>query len=71
MPSLPEGHVVNLSLSGPHGQRLDVPLRPVQMLDGPDAMNMADMGHAASDAQAMASMPNMPGMRRERTKSRR
>src|SRR6266516_4241491 len=27
VPALPDHHAVNLSLAGPHGQRLDVPLR--------------------------------------------
>lgn len=73
VPGLPDHHAVNLSLAGPHGQRLDVPLRPVQVLDGPPDMHAmpgmaegpttAPSGHFdQSSTQTMASMGDMPGM---------
>ena len=51
VPALPDRHAVSLSLSGPHGQRLDVPLRAVQVLDG-----AADEHSGHTHAHDMAAM---------------
>jgi hypothetical protein len=53
IPALPDHHAVTLSLDGPHGQQLDVSLRPVQTLDGPPDM------HAGHDMQGMSVMPSV------------
>jgi hypothetical protein len=48
---LPEQHQVFLTLVGPAGLQLDVPLRPVLRLDDPDGHGTADT-HASADAHA-------------------
>src|SRR5919201_1438151 len=48
VPALPDRHTVNLSLSGPHGQHLDVPLRPLQVIGAP-----ADEHGGHTDAPAV------------------
>ena len=43
--SLPDDSTISLSLSGPQGQTIDVPLKPVLLLGGHD--EMGDSGHDA------------------------
>ena len=54
IPALPDRHAVSLSLAGPRGERLDVPLRPLQVLDGPSDAHSVGHGdtHAAAQTDA-------------------
>jgi hypothetical protein len=64
VPSLPDRHAVSLSLTGPSGERVDVPLRPVQVLDGPPdghSHDMAGMG-GGHDMAAMGGGHDMTSM---------
>lgn len=50
--SLPDHFAVSLSLTGPQGQHLDVPLRPVLVLDAGDEHGSESDSHGSGDHQA-------------------
>jgi hypothetical protein len=53
IPDLPAGHGVTLRLHGPGGELIDVPLRPLRVLRGPQERHIAVVSAHASTAGGM------------------